>query len=262
MVPIPTGPVNPAPTVDGNGCTVWEPGYYTIDPALGSHNYFKSGNYVFDGVTIDVKSAKVTAGRSVVVSGPTPSTGDTQFIPNTTCNTARNVDPGTTVTTAGATFYMKNGAHIEVDTHGTFEIMRRKQGRSYVSIHVLPSDNPAVNLTDMTWNDDIIWQGPGTNKDMVIHGLIWAPDARITLAEVTNSANGQLLGGAVISSISVAASASAGEFTIAVEPSDLHGKMVLDSVATKDGISTTIRSVVDYRPTTNYAAVTSWRVVD
>lgn len=255
VVPVPTGPVNPAPTVDGNGCTVWEPGVYTIAPSLGSHNYFKSGNYVFDGVTLDVTAAKVTAGRAVVVSGSTPTPGDTQFIPNTTCNTARNVDPGTGVTTAGATFYLRNGARIEIGTQGTLEIMRRKQGKSYVSIHVLDGS--------LTWNDDVIWQGPGTNKDMVIHGLIWAPEARVTLAEVTNTANGQILGGAVLSSISIAASASADEFSIAVEPSDLHGKMVLDSVATTDdGRSTTIRSIVDYRPTTNYAAVTSWRVVD
>lgn len=255
VVPIPSGPVNPAPTVDGNGCTVWEPGVYTTAPALGSHNYFLSGNYVFDGVTIDVTHAKVTAGRSVVVSGPSATPGDTQFIPNTTCNTARNVDPGTGVTTAGATFYMRNGAHVEIGTHGTFEIMRRKQGKSYVSIHVLDGS--------MAWDDDIIWQGPGTNKDMAIHGMIWAPGARITLAEVTNAANGQILGGAILSSISIAASASANSFSIAVEPSDLHGKMLLDSVATTpDGRSTTIRSIVDYRPTTNYAAVTSWRVID
>ena len=262
VVPIPTGPVNPSPTVDGNGCTVFEPGYYTTAPVLGSHNYFMSGNYVFDGVTIDVNKAKVTAGRAVVVSGSSSVPGDTQFIPNTTCNTARNVDPGTTVTTAGATWYMKNGANIAIDTQGTLEIMRRKQGKSYVSIHVLPSDDPGVNLTDMTWNDNIIEQRPGTNKDMVIHGLVWAPDARVVLDTVTNTANGQFLGGAVISSISVGTSASASEFSIAVEPSDLHGKMVLDSVATKDGQSTTIRSIVDYRPTTNYAAVTSWRVLE
>jgi hypothetical protein len=262
VVPIPTGPVNPVPTVDGNGCTIWEPGYYNVAPTLGSHNYFKSGDYVFDGVTLYIEHSKVTAGRAVVVSGSDPTPGDTQFIPNTTCNTARNVDPGTTITTAGATFYMRNGAHIEIAQHGTLEIMRRKQGKAYVSIHVLPSQTAGVNLTDMTWNDSIIVQRPGSNKDMVIHGLVWAPDARVTLDTVTNTANGQMLGGAVLSSISVGTSSSADEFAIAIEPTDLHGKMLLTSVAAKDGQTTTIRSVVDYRPSTNYTAVTSWRVVD
>jgi hypothetical protein len=252
--------LNPAPSfVDS--CKVFHPGYYTSAPVLGSYNYFMSGNYVFDGFTFQVKSAKVTAGRAAAAdtSMPTPSPtptvndGSRQFIPNTNCNSARNADKQG-ITEAGATFYMKNGARIVLDAHGTFEVLRRKQGKNYVSVHVL--DN------SLTYTDNIIEQGPGTNKDMAIHGLIWAPEARITFSEVTNTADGQLLGGAVLSNIEMRSSASSIGFIIAVEPSDLHGKMVLDSVAELDGQTTTIRSVVDYRPSTNYAAVTSWRVID
>jgi len=78
---------------------------------------------------------------------------------------------------------------------------------------------------------------------------------------MTNTAKGQILGGAVLSSISVSASSSADEFAIKVEPSDLHGAIQLDSVADRDG-TTTVRSIVDYRPSTSYTAVTSWRVVE
>ncbi len=244
---------NPAPSIDGNGCTIFFPGYYDIAPPLGSHNYFMSGDYVFDGFALEIKQAKITAGRAAITSS-SASPGDTQFIPNTSCNTARNTDPGVGVTTAGATFYMQNSAQLVLEAHGSLEIMRRKQGRSYVSIHAIDDS--------YTYDTPIIEQGPGTNKDLAVHGLIWAPEARITFTNVTNTANGQLRGGAVISNADIRASASADEFLIAVEPSDLHGTMVLDSVATKDGNSTTIRSVVDYRPSTNYAAVTSWRVID
>lgn len=250
VLPASTGPtLNPAPTVDGNGCKVFEPGYYTVAPALGSHNYFKSGNYVFDGFTLSVKQAKVTAGRAAADGAD----GAAQFIPNTTCNTARNSDTNG-ITTSGATFYLKNGARFTIDAHGQLEIMRRKQGKSYVGIHVLDGS--------LTSTDNVIEQGAGTNKDMAIHGLVWAPEARMTFSEVTNTANGQLLGGAVLSNIDMRSSASAIGFIVAVEPSDLSGKLVLDSVAELNGSTTTIRSVVDYRPTTNYAAVTSWRVLD
>lgn len=250
VLPANTGPsLNPAPTTDGNGCKVFEPGYYTVAPVLGSHNYFKSGNYVFDGVTIDVKQAKVTAGRAAADG----SDGAAQFIPNTTCNTARNADVNG-ITTAGATFYLRNGSRFTIDAHGQLEILRRKQGKSYVSIHVLDGS--------LTSTDDVIEQGPGNNKDMALHGLVWAPEARMTFSNVTNTANGQLLGGAVLSNIQMDSSASAIGFIIAVAPSDLSGKLVLDSVAELDGATTTIRSVVDYRPSTNYAAVTSWRVVE
>ncbi len=246
--PLPTN-LNPAPTLVGS-CKVFSPGHYTVAPSLGSHNYFMSGNYLLDGVTIDVKNGKVTAGHAAGDG----SDGSAQFIPNTTCNAARNADPGIGVTTSGVTFYMQNGARFELNANGTLEVMRRKQGKSYVSVHVLDDA--------LTWNQDVINQGPGANKDMVMHGLVWAPDARISFDEVTNTANGQLLGGAVVSNVDLRSSASAIGFIIAVEPSDLHGKLQLDSVAVLDGGTTTIRSIVDYRPTTSYTAVTSWRVLD
>lgn len=246
--PLPTNP-NPVPTFVG-GCKVFWPGHYTVTPALGSYNYFMSGNYLLDGVTVDVKQGKVTAGRAAADG----SDGASQRVPNTTCNAARNADKGTGVTTSGVTFYMQNGARFEINAQGTLEVLRRKQGKSYVSVHVLDDS--------LTWNENVISQGPGTNKDMVMHGLVWAPDARITFDEVTNVANGQLLGGAVVSNIDLRSSASAVGFIIAVEPTDLSGKIRLDSVAELDGITTTIRSIVDYRPTTSYTAVTSWRVLE
>lgn len=250
VLPADSGPtLNPAPTVDGNGCKVFKPGYYTVAPALGSHNYFQSGNYVFDGFTLEVKQAKVTAGRAAADG----SDGAAQFLPNTTCNTARNTDTNG-ITTSGVTFYMRNGARFVLDAHGQLEILRRKQGKSYVSIHVLDDS--------LDGNENVILQGPGTNKDMAVQGLVWAPEAKMTFSNVTNTANGQLLGGAVLSNIEMGASASAIGFVISVEPSDLSGKLQVDSIATKNGNSTTIRSIVDYRPTTSYTAVTSWRVVD
>jgi hypothetical protein len=241
--------MNPSASFVGS-CKVFEPGHYTVQPTLGSHNYFRSGNYIFDGFKLEVRNAKVTAGRAAGDG----SDGSAQFIPNTTCNTARNTDKGTGVTTSGATFYLRNHAGFVLGANGTFEVMRRKQGRSYVGIHVLDDS--------FTYDENVILQGPGTNKDMVMHGLIWAPEARVTFDLVTNTANGQFLGGGVLSNVILESSASSVGFIIAVEPSDLQGKIQLDSVAELDGKSTTIRSIVDYRPTTGYTAVTSWRVID
>jgi hypothetical protein len=239
-------PLNPGPTTNGT-CTVFQPGHYTVAPALGNYNYFLSGNYLFDGITMSVGNSKVTAGRAVAESN--------QAIPNTACINAINGDPVLNVTQAGATFYMQNGAHIEVLQNGTFEVMRRKQGRRFVSIHVL--DN------SLTWNQDVILQGPGSNKDMAMHGMVWAPRARITFSNVANIAKAQLLGGAVVSNIKVDSSAGADGLVISVEPGDITGLLQLDSTATSpDGGVTTIRSIVDYRPSTKYAAATSWRVLD
>ena len=244
-------PLNPAPVPDPSGgvCKVFLPGHYTSAPALGNYNYFRSGNYLFDGFTLTIGNQKVTAGR--VLEG----NGSVQAIPNTHCDAARQADNVTNVTEAGATFYLQNDAGIAIEQNGTFEVLRRKQGRSYVSVHVLDSS--------LAHNEDVIFQGPGSNKDMALHGMVWAPLARITLDNVANVAEAQLLGGAVVSNILIQASAGATGLVIAVEPGDMTGLLQLDSTATTaDGRSTTIRSIVDYRPSTKYAAATSWRVID
>jgi hypothetical protein len=261
MATMPTD-LDPAPVVinDGTACKVFLPGYYTTPPALGSANYFMSGDYVFDGFTLTLTGQKVTFGRSAT----TGSTGDTQFLPNEACDDVRASDHGydaggvdttpteLTVSEAGATIYLRNGARFVIDANSTMEVLRRKQGRSYVSLHVIDDS--------LTWNDKVVEQVGGTNKDMAIHGLVWAPEASIQFTEITNTANGQLLGGVVVSNIDLRSSAAGTGFVVAVEPSDLWGKLQLDSVADLGGERTTIRSIVDFRPSTGYVAVTSWRV--
>jgi hypothetical protein len=243
---ISTLPLDPPWSANGS-CRVFLPGHYTVAPALGTYNYFRSGNYVFDGFTLTISNQQVTAGRVL------EDNGGVQAIPNTTCIGAIEADNVANVTEAGATFYLQNEARIQVLQNGTFEVVRRKQGRTYVGIHVLDES--------LTYDEDVIYQGPGSNKDMAIHGMVWAPRARITLAEVANVAEAQLLGGAVLSNIKVDSAAGTTGLVIAVEPGDITGLLQLDSTATtSDGVSTTIRSIVDYRPSTRYAAATSWRV--
>ena len=251
----------PAPTIidDGSACKVFLPGLYdaTNAPELASANYFMSGNYLFDGITVSLQNEIVTAGRAAT----TGSTGDTQFLPNAACDDVRASDHGVdgdstqlSVSEAGATLYLRNGARFELGANSSLEVLRRKQGRSYVSVHVLDDS--------LTWSDHVIEQGGGTNKDMAMHGLVWAPEASILFTQITNRADGQLLGGVVVSSIDLSSSSSGTGFVIAVEPSDLWGKLQLDSTAELDGSTTTIRSIVDFRPTTGYVAVTSWRVLE
>lgn len=253
MLPDPVADLNPPnlPDPDGGACKVFQPGYYDASPALGSYNYFMSGNYVFDGFTLTIQNGKVTMGAAV------GGAGDTQSIPNEVCDGARSQDLasiGGDPTKAGVTVYLKGNARFDVRNNGSLEILRRKQGRQYVSIHDL--DNT------FDWRDSVITQGPGSNKDMAIHGMVWAPRARITFAEVANLAKGQLVGGAVISNMDIRAAANTSGLLISVGPNDITGKLLLESTAVLDGQTTTIRSIVDYRPSTKYAAVTSWRVVD
>ena len=122
--------------------------------------------------------------------------------------------------------------------------MRRLQGDSLVSVQTISSSNADRTASTLGYNDNIIWTKSGNNSDLAMHGLIWAPKAQLEFGNVTNSANGQLLGGAVVSRIVLQASASVSAFIIRVETSPIAFELRLDSTATLNGLSTTMTAVV------------------
>ena len=251
---------DPAPTVDANGCTVFSPGRYTVAPAWGPNTYMKSGNYYFHNVTLDVRDAVVTAGWADF-----DRYGDQVFVPNYPCTDTSNPTSAINLDRAsgaapGATFYMGGGASIEIGNQGSLEILRRLQGDSLVSIQAMSGTTANYSASTLGYNDNIIVTKSGNNSDLAIHGLVWAPYAQMEFGNVTNSANGQLLGGAALSRIALQASASASAFVIRVESSPIDFELMVDSTATKDGVSTTMRAVVqvDDQGTT---AVNSLRVL-
>lgn len=245
---------NPAPVPNGS-CTVFSPGRYTTMPALGANTYFKSGNYYFHNVTVDFTNSTATAGWPDF-----NRYGDQQFVANAPCAAAMSAD-STSGSEPGATFYLGGSSKIEIGNKGSLEIMRRLQGDSLVSIQALSSSNANQAASTLGYNSNVIYTKSGNNSDLAMHGLIWAPKAQLEFGNVTNSANGQLLGGAVVSRIVLQASASASAFIIRVETSPIAYELRLDSTATLKGKSTTMTAVVqvDDQGTT---AVRSLRVRD
>ncbi len=228
---------NPAPTPNG-GCTVFAPGRYTTMPALGANTYFRSGNYYFDNFTFDIVNSVVTAGWA-----DDDAYGDQQYISNAPCVAAISAD-STSGSASGATFYLGGNAEFEIGNKGSLEILRRLQGDSLVSIQALDTTTSDQTASSLGYNSNIIETKSGNNSDLAIHGLIWAPYAQMEFGNVTNSANGQLLGGAALSRIILQASASASSFIIRVESSPIAYELRLDSTATKNGQSTTMTAVV------------------
>jgi hypothetical protein len=244
-----------APVVDATGCKVWSPGKYTTAPALGSNNYFKSGEYYFENVNFEVDQT--------VVAGWADFTnyGDIQFVANDRCVTAVNADKASG-SKPGATFYLGGTSNIHINK-GKLEILRRKQGKSLVSIQALDSGGSGYAASSLGWGDDILSSKSGSpSQDMVIHGLAWAPRAQLTFGNVTNVANGQLIGGAAFARIDLQSSASASNFVIRVETSPIPVTVVLDAKATKKGASTTMRAVVQISDDGTKTAINSWRVLD
>lgn len=248
--------VNPAPITTDPNCKVFLPGKYTTAPALDANNYFRAGDYYFDDVTIELQN-------KTLIAGFPDGAGDQPKVENTACNVAQQTDKATVKAAGGrggATFFMGGDSNVWVRNGGEFEIFRRKQNETFTSIVAIRTDGTNYVKSDLDFNDYLIETNSGSNNDVAIHGLVWAPYAAVSLGNVTNAANGQMLGGIVIALLDTQASASATAFSIGIETNPVDAKLLIISTATKNGRSTSIRAVVQYRPDSSELAVNSWRV--
>lgn len=276
--------------IQGN-CRVFHPGRYTTPPDLNAQDaYFLSGDYVFDlpdgNATIDIRQGTVTAGRINPVTTPANAA---EIPPIGDCAVAQAADPGASPSLGqgdpnGATWYLAGRTTIQILNQGSLEIHGRRQGNSFVSVQALcsPSAHPAWCESGATRPDgtplvstltapagtptsNIAYTSSGNNRELVAHGIVYAPLAQMEFGNVSNNAVQKLLGGLVLSRLVLQSSASAMNFEIAVPTSPITAEILLTSTATKNG-ATSIRSVVEYRPYEGEIAdrirVNSWRVCE
>ena len=271
-------PVNPPTTTSGT-CQVFSPGQYTSLPALGNSVYFQSGDYYLLNVAFNIDKSTVTAGY------PDPAIVPTPELPiSTDCQTAMAADPNKVAPLWGATFYLGGTSNISIQTQGGLEIMPRLHGANYVSIHALCSTtDPATaagcdqtggltggglpfgvpSLLTATGASPIVYTDPGNQKQLITHGLLYAPTGRLEFGNATSSAKQEVEGGLVVARLVLQSSASASNFRIAVATSPINYKVLLVATANQRG-TTTIRAVVDYRPYEDILdkrlAISSWWV--
>lgn len=236
----------PLPYEDRGGCRVFFPGRYTNanKPPLASHNYFESGNYLFDDFgVLDLHSNRLTFGDVDPQQDPI-----FPLLPiSSPCETARGLDADK----GGATVYLGGSSRISIGAQSQFEVAGRQQGDYIVALHVLPSSTPAT----------VIEAGSGGNKDSAFSGLVWAPRSRIEIGTVSVSKDAAFRGGMVVGVFEGTVSNSGNDkFLIRVPTSQQSVTLILDSRATDDRGTTTIRVVADYRPFNGALAVRSWRV--
>ena len=261
--PTPQALVVPAAIDDVSfpGCRVFAPGKYTTAPAMTGDNYFRSGDYYFQNIQFDVVSKTATFGF------PSGSGDDQKVSMSPACTNAMNYDQNTSGERGGATIWMGGSTNVYVGTQGKLEVFRRQQFETYMSFNAIRSNGAGFIassrlFTPTTGSGWILETKSGNNNDMAIHGLFWAPRSEVVLGNITNTAVGQLVGGLVVAYLDVQASASANSFALGVEGNPIEGNFLVESIATKDGLSTTIRAIVQYRPVGRELAVNSWRVVE
>lgn len=244
------------PVVDTTGCKVFSPGKYTAsnNVAPGQNTYFKSGNYYFENTVLDIKAAIVTAGFADGRYGDTRSFANTPCASSILADAARGGEPGVTI-------YLGGSAYINVDTDGALEVMRRRQVAPVVSVQALDSPGAGYIASTLGVADRIVDVKAGSQQDAAFHGLVWAPRAGFRLSNTANKSRGMLLGGLVIAHLEAQASNGTG-LMIRVEGGLFEARILLTATATKDGHSSSIRSVVQIQPDSDYLAINSWRVVD
>lgn len=248
----PTSPLNPGFT-DVGSCRVFSPGKYT-SLTLGTNNYFKAGAYYLENVTVKLQNKSLFAGFPGLA-------GDARKIENTACSAAQDADRASaTAGESGATFYLGGTSRFDVENNAGLEIFRRLVGETYLAVYALPSAGTGFIASSLNWSSWILETQSGSTNDVAIHGLVWAPKGAASLGNITQAANGQLLGGIVVALLDTQASASASAFLIGVESNPVDVRLLLTSTATLDGCSTVIKSVVQFRPDTGDLAVNSWRV--
>lgn len=254
--PPPVSPLN-APHVDNATCRVFSPGKYTSMP-LGRANYLKAGVYYLENVDLRLQNATLIAGY--------PDLGaDGPKVENPDCAAEQQYDEAinrANGTQGGVTIYLGGSSRINVDNNGRLEIFRRLVGETYLSVFALESSGTGYLASTRDFNTWLLETQSGANNDVAIHGLVWAPRAAASLGNITQAANGQLLGGIAIARLDTQASASATAFTIGIESNPVTTRLLLISTSTLNGRVTRIRAIVEFRPDTGDLAVNSWRVVN
>jgi hypothetical protein len=245
------------PDQDANGCYVWPPGRYTTAPSLAnqSYNYFASGDYYFDNLNSwTLNNAFVLMGwpgaSGPGIDGPDPH--DT--LANNPCRDAWNETDH-----SGAAVYLGGNSRIQISQGSTFEVSGKSHGDYVVGIQALEAAGVASSVHG---NNAIVSTGSGSNKQISIQGLVWAPYAAFVFDLVSNEAVAALTGGAVIGELSAGASASANNFLIAVGTQPTESDLILTATAVKDG-STSVKTVLKVRSagTSTSYAVQSRRIL-
>lgn len=246
-----TAPVDPAPTVDGSGCTVFVPGKYTSAPALGAYNYFRSGTYYFENVgEWTIGNAYALFGWPGAAGPSIPGRGNEPLANNDCVGAWEDAADDR----SGATVYLGGDSRILIANNGSLEISGRSQGGRLVSLQALettgvPStiqgDDPPGSLPLGT---RLIRVDSGNRKQIALHGLLWAPYGSIQLNNVSNDAVAALTGGAVVSELFLQAPASATNFLVSRGGTPADRRLQFTATATSpDGAKTAVRAVVLYR---------------
>ena len=156
-----------------------------------SYNYFVSGDYYFNGIgNWDISSAFTLFGYPGE-TGPSidgPRTNDT--FANNPCRNAWTNDPGADpiAKESGATIYFGGNSQLTVQQNASVEISGRERSGQNIAVQALETVEGGRTPSTIRGDQRIITTGPGSNKQLSIQGLVWAPYAALEFDLISNDA--------------------------------------------------------------------------
>ena len=268
-------PLNPAPTTNGS-CQVFSPGTYTALPSLDNSVYFKSGDYYFLNTALSIDHSVVTAGfpdPAIVhcsrVAQRRLQRGHCRRPKQGVSESGRHLLPGRQQLHRGE---LPSGhwrscrvprAPATRTTSASTHCVQQRGCRRAAGCDQTGGPTGVPSTLTATGAQAIVYTASGNQKQLITHGLLYAPTGRLEFGNATASAKQKILGGLVVAKLVLQSSASASNFEIAVATSPVDYTVLLIATATKGG-TTTIRAVVDYRPYEDILdqrlAISSWWV--
>lgn len=249
-------------------CRVFDPGWYVdLDLLAGGHNYFRSGEYVFEDVDIDTATSTGTPETVITGGFPADASFANRLVTSGPCDGVQ-ADDGLTGP-HGVTWYLGGTSRLEIRKHATIELlpMLHSDGtrEHAVSIHVLGAgsvlpETLADGVEVIDDSDEVAWP----HNHALFQGQIWSPTQAVDLEDSLGDPNGQITSGVVAAQL-LSASTFDPVGALGPDRTAADHELLLTASATVDGVTATVRAVVEHRPGATVGdrvAVRSFRFVD
>ena len=147
----------------------------------------------------------------------------------------------------------------------------RQQGNFFVNIQALSAADGYAPPSNPGADRSLVRTRPVNSVHLVVRGLVWSPTSRIVLDNPhLSSTVHQLLGGVVTYQLWIGDTTPGGPTSASdvVQPATgaTDAMIRLRSTSTRDGVTTTVEAIVQYRPQADdpneRVAVNSSRVLD